>query len=220
MVRTGRMLLAGAVCLLLAACATGEQPEAPATPSVTATDGVIRMAAVGDSITAADSPDIDGGDPGPQSWVSYAAGPSIEYVGGWAVWGATTAQMAEGIAAPFDADVLVILASTNDGTGTPPEQIAENLMAIVDSAGISNVVLSSVPPIDPMPGTAEHLNTQLENIAGENGWTWVDSTADLRDENGRFAEGMAYDGVHPTEEGARVIGEAIRAAILEAFDTE
>ncbi|WP_293699383.1 GDSL-type esterase/lipase family protein [uncultured Agrococcus sp.] len=218
MVRTARMLLAGAVCLLLAACTTGDRPEAPATPSVTATDGIIRMAAVGDSITAADSPDIDGGDPGQESWVSYAAGPSIEYVGGWAVWGATTGQMAEGITEPFDADVLVILAGTNDGMGTPPEQIAENLTAIVDSAGVSNVVLSSVPPIDPSPGTAEQLNARLENIASENGWFWVDSTVDLRDEDGRFVEGMAYDGVHPTEEGARIIGEAIQAVILEAFD--
>lgn len=213
------MLLAGLVCLLLVACASGERPDPPATPSVTATDGVIRMAAVGDSITAADSPDIDGGDPGPQSWVSYAAGPNVEYVGGWAVWGAPTAEMAEGITAPFDADVLVILAGTNDAGWTPFEEITANLETIVENAGVETVVLSSVPPLDRSPENATQLNAQLEDLAEQNGWIWVDSSAELRDGD-RFADGMAYDGVHPTEEGARVIGEAIQAAILEAFNAD
>lgn len=219
MLRTSKMLLAALACAFLVACGAQSPQTGPtATPSVTATDGVIRMVAVGDSITAADSPDIDGGDPGPQSWVSYAAGAEIEYIGGWAVWGAPTEQMAEGITGPFEADVLVILAGTNDAGRAPFAEIAANLEVIVQNAGVETVVLSSVPPLDSAPENATELNTELESFAQQQGWVWVDAAAELRDGD-VFAEGMAYDGVHPTEAGAEVIGEAIRAAILEVFGT-
>lgn len=175
------------------------------------------MAAVGDSLTEADSPDIDRGDPGPQSWVSYAIGSDIEFVGGWASWGAPTQAMADAVDIPFDADVLVILAGTNDSGWTPFEITAANIETIVKTADVEIVVLSSVPPLDGAPENAVQLNRQLEPLAEQNGWIWVDSAAGLRDGD-QFADGMAYDGVHPTETGARVIGEAIREAILETFE--
>jgi lysophospholipase L1-like esterase len=123
--------------------------------------------------------------------------------------------MADGVVESFDADVLVILAGTNDAGWTPPEQIAADLVRIVDNAGVPEVVLSSVPPNDFASASSHQLNASLEDIAREQGWTWVDAAAGLREGDG-YAEGMSYDGVHPTEEGARVLGEAIGPAVIEA----
>lgn len=174
----------------------------------------IRMAVVGDSITDGDSRDFAGGVPGPQSWVSYAVGPEVDFVGGWAEWGATTEAMVQGVTGPFDADVLVILAGTNDVAWTPHEEVGTHLVDIADTAGTDEVVLSSIPPNEfSLGGTAE-LNAYLESLAHEQDWFWVDSAAGVRDGD-RYVEDMSYDGIHPTEAGARVIGEAIGEAVRE-----
>lgn len=217
---TGRWLTVLALIAVLAvgACTTApsgtggsSDPSSIARPG----SGAIRVAAVGDSITAGDSPDFEGGALGPQSWVSHAVGDDIEFAGGWAVWGASTAAMAEGVQAPFDADVLVILGGTNDVSGVSHTEIGANIVRIAENAGVERVVLSSIPPIDFLPENPVALNAYLETLAAEQGWIWVDAAAGLRNGD-RFAEGMAYDGVHPTAEGARVLGEAIAAAIVDA----
>ncbi|RBP65504.1 GDSL-like lipase/acylhydrolase family protein [Brevibacterium sanguinis] len=204
-----------AACLVLGGCTA---PPAPSPhPLSEPADGAVRMAAVGDSITAADSIDLAGGRPGPRSWVSHAVGPEVEFVGGWAEWGATTEQMAHGVQGPLDADVLVILAGTNDAGWVGHERIGANLDRIAEEAGVGTVVLSSVPPIDSASRSAVELNAHLERFAGEQGWVWVDAAAALRDDEGeRFAPGMSDDGVHPTQQGARVLGEAIGEAVVRA----
>ncbi|WP_293699381.1 SGNH/GDSL hydrolase family protein [uncultured Agrococcus sp.] len=217
MIRTTRMLLAVGVCLALTGCVETPQENLP--PATDAAVDVIRMAAVGDSITAGDSPDLAGGVPGLESWVHYAIGPDVELVGGWAEPGASISQMAEAVTVPFEADVLVILAGTNDAEWISREEIDSGLRSIVDRAGVETIVLSSVPPNDLAIENTLQLNESLEITARQNGWTWVDSSAGLR-EGERFAEGMTYDGVHPTQDGARVIGEAIHAAVLEAVSVE
>lgn len=176
----------------------------------------MRMAAVGDSITAGDSPDFAGGVPGSQSWVSHALGPEIEFVGGWAEWGASTELMATAVREPIDADVLVLLGGTNDLGWTSHADTAENLSLVAERAGVEAVVVSSIPPLDLFQNAGtEALNAFLEDYAEHRGWTWVDGAAGLRDD-GRFSPGMSYDGVHLTEQGAAVLGEAIAAAVLEA----
>lgn len=205
-----------AVCLVLVGCALPPPGESPP-PMPEPTDDAIRMAAVGDSITDGDSLDLAGGTPGPQSWVSYAIGPEVEFVGGWAEWGATSERMAEAVQEPFDADVLVILGGTNDAGRLAPSEVGDNLVLIAERAATGSVVLSSVPPNDFGGANSAELNAHLEQLAAQQGWTWVDSAAGLRsDEGDSFADDMSYDGVHPTEEGARVIGEAIGDAVIEA----
>lgn len=213
---TARIISTLAVCLVLVGCATAAPPpreEPPQLPEPTAS--AIRMAAVGDSITDGDSIDLAGGIPGPQSWVSYAIGPQIEFVGGWAEWGASTERMAEAVRGPFDADVLVILAGTNDAGWLEHDRIGENLDRIAEQAAVDTVVLSSIPPTDFAGDTKAELNAYLERLAERQGWVWVDAAAGLR-AGDAFAEGMSYDGVHPTEEGARVLGEAIGPAVIRA----
>lgn len=206
--------LALAAGLALAACAP-MPPRAEPPPLAEPETGAIRMAAVGDSITDGDSLDLAGGVPGPLSWVSYAIGPGIEFVGGWAEWGATTERMAAAVRQPLDADVLVILAGTNDVGWIPHEQIGRHLTQVADAAAVDSVVLSSVPPNDYALGRTAELNEYLARLAAHEDWIWVDAAAGLRDGD-RYAEGMSSDGVHPSEEGARVIGAAIGAAILDA----
>lgn len=223
MARLPALLLTLAAGLLLGGCTTESPPDGgrptadPPTPDPTppVTDDPIRMAAVGDSITDADSPDFVGGEPGAQSWVSYAVGPRVEFVGGWAEWGAPISQMADAVRHPIDADVLVILAGTNDAGWTPPDEFAADLSRLVDNAAVEHVVLSSVPPTDFGMDATSELNAHLESLAARHDWTWVDAAAGLRDGD-RYSEGMSYDGVHPSEAGARVLGEAIGAAVIAA----
>ncbi|MCI2265185.1 SGNH/GDSL hydrolase family protein [Sediminivirga luteola] len=205
--RAAALAVVTTASLLLSACTGMSQGDELPEPGADA----VRMAAVGDSITEADSPDFTAGELGPESWVSYAVGEEIEFAGGWAQWGATTAQMAEG-AGPVDADVLVILAGTNDSGWNAHDEVGRNLVRIAEAVGAPRVVLSSIPPLDDAPELATELNSYLEDLAGEQGWEWVDAAAGLRDGE-RFAPGMASDGVHPTQEGARVIGEAVREAV-------
>lgn len=214
MARLGVTAAAVLVCVLTACTIP---PTGDPVPQPSPESDAIRMAAVGDSITDADSEDFAGGILGPQSWVSYAISEEIEFVGGWAEWSASTARMAEEVQQPFDADVLVIVAGTNDAGWTPHDEIGENLSRIADAAAVDAVMLSSVPPNDFNRDATVELNAYLERFASDAGWTWVDAAADVRDGD-RFAEGTSYDGVHPTEQGARAIGEAIGAAILDGAD--
>lgn len=211
--RRAAAMIVAATGLTLVACAP-MPPRADPPPTEEPTRGAIRMAAVGDSITDGDSRNLAGGVPGPLSWVSYAIGPEIEFVGGWAEWGATTERMASALQQPLEADVLVILAGTNDAGWVPHRQIGIQLRRIADAAAVEDVVLASVPPNDFAVGVTAELNAYLEGFASREGWTWVDAAARLR-EGDRYAEGMSYDGVHPTEAGARVLGEAIGEAVVE-----
>ena len=197
--------------LFLGSCA--DRPD-PAPAAGTAATDAVRLAVVGDSITEADSPDFDSGRLGPESWVHHTVARDVVLAGGWARWGATTAQMAAAVE-PVEADVLVILAGTNDvGSGEPAGNTRDNLREIAHVVGAPRVVLSAVPPIDAAPHLATELNAELEDLAAQEGWDWVDAPAGLRDGD-RFAPSMASDGLHPTEAGARVLGEAIREAVLD-----
>lgn len=176
--------------------------------------GATELAVVGDSITVADSPDLAGGDLGPESWVRYAVGEEVSFAGGWAQWGATTEQMVVGVD-EIDADVLVILAGTNDvGVAEPFADTADNIEEIVVRSGVETVVLSAVPPIDAAPQSAVDLNARLQELALDHGWTWVPQPEAMVDGD-RFAAGMAQDGLHPTEEGARLIGEQIGQSVRD-----
>lgn len=194
-------------------CTRGGPPTLAPTAEPTA--GALQLAAVGDSITDANSPDFAAGDLGTQSWVSHAIGSDIAFAGGWAAWGATTAEIAENVSA-VDADVLVIMAGTNDtALGIPFAESAANIAEIVQTIGIDQVLISGIPPIDHAPEVAAQFNARLATLARERGWEWVDAGAAVRTESLTFASDMATDGVHPTTRGARRLGETLGAAIRD-----
>ena len=199
-----------AAALSLAGCTSAPAADTPSG----APAGSVRLAAVGDSITQADG-DVPRGVLGRESWLSTAATDGVVFAGGWARPGATTADMLAAVG-PVDADVLVVLAGTNDpGARLSDAETADNIRGIVEAVGVERVVLSSVPPRDAAPEVAVATNALLEDLAEEEGWVFADAAAGVRSGD-RFAPGTTTDGLHPSEEGAALIGTALREAVLQA----
>jgi lysophospholipase L1-like esterase len=190
------------------AAAGTTQPPAPVTPEVPAQ---VRLAAVGDSITQADG-DVPAGVLGPGSWLSTTVADEVTFAGGWARGGATTADMLAA-AAPVAADVLVVMAGTNDPTaGIPGEQTAADLRTLVARMGVPRVVLSAVPPRDAVPAMAVETNRVLAELAAAEGWTFADPMALVR-AGDVFAPGMSDDGLHPNPRAAALIGDSLRVTV-------
>lgn len=202
----------GALALVAVAACVNTDPVEPPSPT---NPHAVGLVAVGDSITAADSPDFSAGELGAASWVNYVVGEGVELVGGWAAWGATTGEMADNVE-PADGDVLVVMAGTNDvALGTPFTESAENIAQIAATVGARDVIIAGIPPIDHAPENAASFNHSLREFANHRGWQWVDAGASVRTGENRFARGMASDGVHPTAAGAKRLGESIAAVINE-----
>jgi hypothetical protein len=194
---------------VLTACATDAGSVAPAT----VTADLLTVVAVGDSITAADSPDVVTGSFGPGSWVPSAEGPGVDVIGGWAVPGATTAAMRAGVR-PLPAEALVVLAGTNDvGLGVPWEESAAALGAVVATVGVDRVLVCSIPPYDAHLVAVGEYNSRLAELAAAQRWEFVDCGAPVRDPSGAWLPGMTDDGVHPTVAGAELIGAAVYDAL-------
>jgi phospholipase/lecithinase/hemolysin len=211
--------IAVTIVLVLALSQGGAQsagsPTSPAATGPPAQSEPVRMAVVGDSISYGDSADFPGGALGDASWVRWAVDERLVFAGGWAVPGAVTEAMAENVR-PYDADVLVILAGTNDlAFGIPAEQTMANLARIAETAGVGRVVLVGIPPNDFLADAVTHYNAALRSFAAEQRWEFADAAAPLRADGNTFGEGMTWDGVHPTVDGARLLGEGIRAHVLD-----
>ncbi|WP_191906718.1 SGNH/GDSL hydrolase family protein [Microbacterium lushaniae] len=212
------VVLALVLVALAPGCARTTAHPAPSSASPAATaaaaEDPVRMAVVGDSLSEGDSADFSGGDFGDRSWLPWALDERVVFAGGWAVSGALTEAMAENVR-PYDADVLVILGGTNDlALGIDLRDTQRHLVEIADTASVERVVLVGVPPIDFAPDTVGPYNQALRELAAERGWEFADAAADLRAPDETFREGLTWDGLHPTAEGARLLGEAIRAHVL------
>jgi lysophospholipase L1-like esterase len=171
----------------------------------------VRVGIFGDSISEANSPDFNNGKFGSTSWVSHL-GEGFAFTGGWAKSGARTSDMLA-YAKPLTADVLVVIAGTNDyATGVPFSETAENLDKILATAGVQRVIVSAVPPNDFDPVAATAFNERLTAHVRARGWVFIDAMSGLRSGD-RFASGMTSDGVHPSEAGAKIIGTALSEAI-------
>jgi lysophospholipase L1-like esterase len=181
--------------------------EAPAT-----VDTPLTFTVVGDSITAGSLPIEGTAVPGTRSWLPAALGPPLEFQGGWAVPGATTQDMRAGVV-PSSADVVVVLAGTNDLFRLPWEVTADDLRAIVATVGVPRVLLSAIPPFDVDPAQAQGLNRQLADLAAAQGWRYVDPWEGIS-VDGAYAPGTSADGVHPTQEVADVVGRRLRAELV------
>ena len=179
--------------------------------------------AVGDSITAGATdvaqPLVGDRVQGDASWLPSAEQESgWDLVDGWAVPGATTADMLAGVE-PTDwtADVLVVMAGTNDlARGLPWEESAAHLEGIVAAAGAPTTVVVAIAPSDPRPAARNGYNAALAGLAGRNGWTYLDPWGEV-DAGGSFAPGASPDGVHPTPAVAADVGSRIGRS-LAALD--
>jgi lysophospholipase L1-like esterase len=105
--------------------------------------------------------------------------------------------------------------------------IQDNLASMCEIARANGVrvVLSSVLPaadfpwrrgLDPAPKVIA-LNAWIRRYAAEYGHTFVDYHAAMADAAGGMREGLAYDGVHPTEAGYQVMAPLVERGIQEAL---
>jgi lysophospholipase L1-like esterase len=196
--------LAAAALLALAGCAP--------TGAVTEADP-ITFAVAGDSLTVWDNqsfPEWDG-ELDDTTWTKWAISPTLQLVGGYARGFAMTADIAENMPA-IDADVLVVMVSTNDLDETELASVLDSVDDIVTASGVDSVVMSAIPPFEDYAALVGVHNDALAALASERDWVWIDPWVDLRDGDG-WVDGTTSDGIHPTADAAKVAGTAVAAAI-------
>ncbi|WP_168627351.1 SGNH/GDSL hydrolase family protein [Cryobacterium sp. BB307] len=199
------LTLAAATLAALACCAY---------PAATADDGSLTFAAVGDSITAWDPP--YNSDP-LNSWITTAVGDDLQLGGGWALSGARLELMLASVK-PTDADVLVVMAGTNDVRHTTPvEDRLARLAAVIEMIGIDEVVIAAIPPLDSDPVGARVWNDALSAYATAHGITHIDPWRTLRSLDNSWVEGASADGIHPSHSAAAAAGMAIRNELVTRF---
>lgn len=124
---------------------------------------------------------------------------------------------------------VILLAGTNDiARNTGPmtaKQIQENIMAMTELAqahGIK-VLLSSVTPVSGTmltgrpPADILKLNTWMKEYCAKVGATYVDYFSAMIDDKGLMKPGIARDGLHPNDEGYKVMVPIAAAAIEKAL---
>ena len=109
---------------------------------------------------------------------------------------------------------------TNDFLDVYPdwtlEASMERITQIVDETGIEHVVLSAIAPNDHRRETTEEFNAALEELAADEGWTWVDPWPFVRASNGAFVPGVSADGIHPTKQVEMRVGVTLRGVIFDS----
>ena len=131
-------------------------------------------------------------------------------------------------------EVVVILAGTNDIAGntgpSTPEMIADNIFSMAEIANANGikVILGSIlpaceypwrPAIEPAAIIRE-VNGMLKRYAKEHSHFYLNYHTEMSDGRGGMKPGLAYDGVHPTSEGYRVMSQMAEKAINEVLDSE
>jgi len=208
-----RLRAAALLVLLSAALCTAGCTAGPDARTDDAESGDVVLVVVGDSLTAGSQAMADGEIQGEGSWVPAALGDPLVLGGGWAVPGATTGDMRQGIAR-VDGDVLVLMAGTNDiAQGVDWAASRDNVLAITRTMRMDAVVVSAIPPSSGRAQAATAYNEQLRQVAIEQGWTFVDPWETAREGEG-WVPGDSLDGVHPTQEVADEVGRTLRAAVL------
>ncbi|WP_166521186.1 SGNH/GDSL hydrolase family protein [Modestobacter roseus] len=197
-----------------AATPPSNSPAAPSTVSAPEAGAAgLEVAVVGDSITAGVAPGDDAESPGGQSWLTGADLPPLELGAGWAVPGASTGEMRDGVRR-LDADVLVVMGGTNDlQRDVPWADTRDNIRAIVSTASVDRVVLAAIPPLDVLPDEVVVFNDRLRELAELEGWEFVDPWTDVALE-GVYRPGATSDGVHPTQQVAFAVGRELHEALV------
>ena len=151
--------------------------------------------------------------------------------------GQTTPQMLVRFRADvvdINADVVVILAGTNDIAGnTGPvtlKMIANNLKSMTEIAqanGIKVILCSVLPAYDYpwSPGKKPNikipkLNSMIEDFAKESGAFYLDYFKALNDGNNGIIKEYSYDGVHLTAKGYHLLEPMLEKALYKVLNLE
>ena len=172
------------------------------------------------------------GDSITEGWVSKRPGAFSALRVGRGISGQTTPQML----VRFREDVIdlhpkavQIMAGTNDIAGNTgpmtPEMTEANIASMTELAQANGikVILASIPPAAGFPwrpglevtGKIVAFNDWIRAYAASHHAVYADYWSALQDGQGGIKPGLAYDGVHPTEQGydvmLPVLEEALRA---------
>jgi lysophospholipase L1-like esterase len=204
--------------LVVATTASPARVSAAGSAIVPVTEGDgsgVRVAVVGDSLTAgggrllSDGLDAD-------TWMTYAQGDGVEYVGGWARGGSTVEQQAAAVRPIHDVDVLVLMSGTNDvRTGVGFAAARASYESIIDTVDAREVVVAAIPPYDRDPSSAARYERDLERWVATTDHVFVDPWLPVR-AGEAWAPGASTDGIHPTRAGYERLGRSLREAILDA----
>ncbi|WP_157887548.1 SGNH/GDSL hydrolase family protein [Frondihabitans sp. PAMC 28766] len=186
----------------------------PASALGTASDPV-RVAIVGDSLTAGGARIIPQDGLDQDTWMTYAEGDGIKWVGGWAMGGTTTQIEAAHVTPIKDVDVLVLMSGTNNvRLHIPFAQAAKYYEQIVDTIKPKKVIIGAIPPYNHDPEGAAVYERQLEKFVRVKHWNFTDPWGFARD-GLVYQAGISNDGIHPTTAGYKIVGREYRDAILQ-----
>lgn len=180
---------------------------------VSPTAGVVTFQAVGDSLTSWEGLELDGRPRLDVSWIDAACCDGLLFLGGWARGGAESADMVANLPVVV-ADVLVILAGTNDVNHGLSQSVTVANITALGASTAGRVVLVAIPPNDAHLVAAASLNGALEALAGERSWVFVDPWRSFRDCGGAWVVGASPDGVHPDRFSATRAGHVIANRIM------
>jgi lysophospholipase L1-like esterase len=173
------------------------------------------------------------GDSITEGWVSKRPGVFTARRIGRGIGGQTTPQML----VRFRADVIAlhpktvqIMAGTNDIAGNTgpmtPEMTEANITSMTELAQANGirVILASIPPAAGFPwrpglevtDKITALNDWIRAYAAAHHAIYADYWSALQDGRGGMKPGLAYDGVHPTEQGYDVMLPVLEAALSRA----
>jgi lysophospholipase L1-like esterase len=182
-------------------------------------DDPVRVAIVGDSLTAGGSRIIPRDGLDADTWMTYAEGDGIRWVGGWAMGGTTTQIEAAHVTPIKNVDVLVLMSGTNNvRLHIPFSQAAGYYDRIVDTIKPKHVIIGAIPPYNRSPAAAAQYERQLKEYTLAKGWDFTDPWRFARDGE-VYQAGVSVDGIHPTTAGYKIVGREFRDAILRVVST-
>jgi hypothetical protein len=186
-------------------------PTPVPTPTPAPTPSKLTFTYAGDSLTAMD-----------KSWMRQLKDPTMVNVGGTSIGGATSTRILER-SSERDADVLVVMAGTNDlRYGYSTKSILKNIDKITKKVGARHVVIAAIAPSNITNYSKKHidrrkqgeiLNRDLQNHALTRGWMFVDPWAADRRLDGGWPSSRTYDGVHPTVAMSKKVSVRMQQAI-------
>jgi lysophospholipase L1-like esterase len=197
---------------------TTAAPMSTASPTAptSAASAPVGTAVFGDSNSTGFAGTLEAGIAAGTTWVSQLPPEEFTLVGGWALDGATSTEMADAAVAMPDAALVIIMAGTNDiATGVPTQITLDEITRIADTVGATSVALCAIAPLNWSPGEAVDMNAALAGYARAQGWLFIDPWVQVRNTDGTWIPAYLTDGVHTSAEGYAIAGAQIAAQLSE-----